>query len=145
MRYLKNSIYLALLLSFVFLIGCLSKPTSSIPKTNIEEELINSFNKTTKLQYPLYINTKIAGKTFWVYIATQKELLTINTASSIGGVIPEKIIKFLDITCQYDDSTFNLNYIFLKYSPEEKAKELDLFRKSVGGTSLYQDFTDTTI
>ncbi len=145
MPYLKNIIYLALIISLNFCTGC-SKPTApSLQKTNVEQEFLDSFNKTSKLSYPLYVNTKIVGKSFWIYIALHKELLTINSQSGVGGAMPEKIIKFIDINCRYETSAFNLDYIFLKYTEEEKTKEKDLLKKTVGGTSLYQDFTDTTI
>jgi len=111
----------------------------------VEKKFLDSFNKTTKLNYPLYTSTKISGKTFWIYIATEKELLTINCSPVTGGVTPDKNIKFLDINCQYENSSFDINYVFLKYSPEEKNKERDIFRKTVGGTTLYQDFTPTAI
>jgi hypothetical protein len=111
----------------------------------LEQQFVDSFKKTTNTGYNLNVNTKIVGKTFWIYIATDKDLLQISSISSMGGFMPEKIIKFLDIQCQYDNSAFNVNYIFLKYSAEEKAKERDLFQKSVGGTTLFQDFTKTTI
>lgn len=144
MPYLKNIIYPVLIADLLLFTGC-SRTPPPIAKTSTEEKFLKSFNKTTNLEYPLYTTTKIVGKTFWIYIATQKELLTINTTSAIGGVMPEKIIKFMDIKCRYENSAFNLDYIFIKSTPEEKAKEQDLFKKSMGGTSLYQDFTDTTI
>jgi len=84
-------------------------------------------------------------KTLWIYIATEKDLLTINAMGGMGGVMPDKIMKFLDLQCQYDSSSFLLDYVFLKYTPEEIAKERDLLNKKVGGTTLYQDFTQTTI
>ena len=67
MRYLKNSIYLALLLNIILFSGCSKKPPL-VEKTNIEQEFLNSFNKTSKLNYTLYTSTKIVNKTFWIYI-----------------------------------------------------------------------------
>ena len=147
-RYLKNSIktvQVLLIASLLLATSCSRKPASPLEKTSAEEKFLKSFNKTTKIEYPLHTSTRVVGKTFWIYIATEKDLLTINSTSGVGGVMPEKNIKFMDITCQYESSTFNLNYIFLKYSAEEKAEEKDLLKKTVGGTTLYQDFTDTTI
>lgn len=147
MRYLRNSINPALtvlLISSLFLSACARKLPPPA-KTNVEEKFLASFNKTAKLDYPVYTTTRTVGKTLWIYIATDKDILTINSSSNKGGVLPEKNIKFLDITCQYENSAFDINYIFLKYSPEEKEKEKDLFKKTVGGTTLYQDFTNATI
>lgn len=146
-QYLKNIIYPVLIANLLLFIGCSRTTASPVSKTSIEEKFLTSFNKTTSLGYPIYTNTKIAGKTFWIYIATRKELLTINTKSAVGGVVSEKIIKFMDIKCRYENSSFNLDYIFLKYTPEELTEEMKSFKKSIGGRSeaLYQDFTDTTI
>lgn len=145
-RYLKNSISLALILSSCFLGGCFKRPGAPAGKTNIEKEFIKSFTSTANVAYPLDIQTKIAGKTFWIYIATDKDILTLSPASSSGGLTPEKFIKFMEIKCNYDAGAgFALDYIFLKYSDEEKAQEKDMFEQSAGGTLLYQDYTDTVI
>jgi len=146
--YLKNSIKPALIaltisVGLPLITSCSHK--APVVETDVEKKFLDSFNKTTKLNYPLYTSTKISGKTFWIYIATEKELLTINCSPVTGGVTPDKNIKFLDINCQYENSSFDINYVFLKYSPEEKNKERDIFRKTVGGTTLYQDFTPTAI
>jgi hypothetical protein len=149
MAYLKNSIkpaLIALIISIGFsliTVGCARR--IPIAQTDLEKKFLESFNKTTKLNYPVYTSTKISGKTFWIYIATQKELLTINSTPVTGGVTPDKNVKFLDITCQYENSSFNINYIFLKYSSEEKHKDRDIFQKTVGGTTLYQDFAHAAI
>jgi len=145
MRYLKNLIYLALIANFLFSLGCSQKPPSTLESTSLEKEFLGSFNKTDKLGYPLDVTTKTVGKTFWIYIAAEKELLQISAMSGMGGFMPEKLIKFMDIKCQYENSAFNINYIFLKFSAEEKIKEQDMFQKSIGGSSLMQDFTYTTI
>ena len=147
-RYLKNLIKPALVFLLVNILissGCSRRPPGPLEKTDIEKKFLESFNETTKIEYPLHTSTRIAGKTFWIYIATEKDLLTINSSRGVGGVMPEKNIKFMDITCQYESSSFSLDYIFLKYTAEEKGKEKDLLKKTVGGTTLYQDFTDTTI
>jgi len=143
-RYLKNLIKPALVILLVNILissGCSPRPPTPLEKTDIEKKFLESFNKTTKPAYPLIASTRIFGKTFWIHIATKKDLLTINSSRGIGGVMPEKNIKFIDIKCQYESSAFYMDYIFLKYDPEEKAKQRDLFKKTVGGTTLYQDFT----
>ncbi|MFC1753640.1 hypothetical protein ACFL96_09655 [Thermoproteota archaeon] len=146
MQYSKNLISLALILSsLVISSGCTTKPPSDLEKSDIENVFLESFKTKSTLGFPVDINTTISGKTFWIYIATEKDILTISPASSMGGVAPEKIIKFLEVKCDYKDSYFVLDYIFLKYAEEEIAKEKDILKKSVGGTMLYQDFTDTTI
>ena len=145
MQYLKNLICLAIITNLLLFIGCSNKPPSLLEATSVEKEFLEGFNKTAKFEYALHTTTRISGKTFWIYIATEKDLLQISSISGTGGVMPEKIIKFLDIKCHYKSSAFNLNYIFLKYTSEEKDIERDLFRKTLGGTTLYQDFTHTTI
>ncbi|MFH1622340.1 MAG: hypothetical protein ABIA97_04380 [Candidatus Omnitrophota bacterium] len=145
MRYSKNLICLALIVNLLSFVGCAQRPPSPLEKTNLEKEFLESFNKTTKVEYPLYTNTKIVGKTFWVYIGTEKEIMQISSASGMGGFMPDKLIKFMDIQCQYENSEFNINYVFLKYSDEEKSMQQDVLRKAIGGTTLFQDFTNETI
>ncbi|MDD5617930.1 MAG: hypothetical protein PHG69_02450 [Candidatus Omnitrophica bacterium] len=146
--YLKNSIRPALIVLIIslglpFITSCSRR--APVAETDLEKKFAESFNKTTKLDYQLYTSTKISGKTLWIYIATEKELLAINSSPATGGVTPDKNVKFLDINCLYESSSFDINYIFLKYSPEEKTRERDVFRKAVGGTTLYQDFTRQAI
>ena len=148
MPYSKNLIKpaliaLAISIGFSPIIGCSRR--APIAKTDLEKKFLESFNKTARLNYPLYTSTKIVGKTFWIYIASEKELLTINSTPVTGGVTPDKSIKFMDLSCQYEDSSFYINYVFLKYSEEEKTKDRDIFRKSVGGQTLYQDFAPAAI
>ncbi len=148
MPYLRNSIkpaLIALIISISLPIITSCSRRAPIVKTDLEKKFLESFNKTTKLDYPLYTSTKIVDKTFWIYIATEKELLTINSSPVTGGVTPDKNIKFMDINCQYDNSSLNINYIYLKYSHEEKTKDRDIFQKTVGGTTLYQDFAPAAI
>lgn len=145
-RYLKNLISLVLILSSCSYGGCSRRPAASLETTSVEKDFIKSFTKTANVAYPLDINTTISGKTFWIYIATKKDIVTLSPASSTGGLTPEKFIKFMEIKCNYQaDSMFALDYIFLKYSEEEKAQEKDMFEQAAGGTLLYQDYTDTII
>lgn len=147
-RYLKNLTSLVLILSSCLSYGCSprSAPPPSLKTTSVEKEIVTSFNATAKIGYPLDISTTISGKTFWIYIATKKDILTLTPASSMGGLTPEKFIKFMDIQCNYQaESMFALDYIFLKYSEEEKTQNKNLFEQAVGGTMLYQDYTDTLI
>jgi len=148
MPYSKNSIKPALIVLIISIglssiLGCSRRVP--IPKSDLEKKFLESFNKTTKLNYPLYTSTRTVGKTLWIYIATEKELLTINSSPVTGGVTPDKAVKFMDINCQHENSSFNINYIFLKYRPEEKNKDRDIFQKTVGGTTLYQDFGNAAI
>lgn len=145
MRYLKNLTCLVLIANLFLFTSCAKKPATPPEATGLEKEFLENFKKTAQLSYALNSTARIFGKTFWIYIATDKELVQISTMSGRDGFTPEKIIKFLDIKCQYEDSVFNTNYIFLKYSPEERTKQQDLFQKNIGGSSLYQDFTETTL
>lgn len=145
MRYLRNLIYLAKIILIVNLIvfaSCSQRPPSPLGKTSIEEKFLNGFNKSARLEYPVYASTNITGKTFWIYVATEKDLWTFTGVSSVGGVIPEDIIKFSEIKCNYENSIFFVKYIFLKNPPEDKDR--DIFKKPVGGTSIVPDFTNET-
>lgn len=145
MRYLNNLTYLALIISLLLFTGCSKTPPSSLETTGLEQKFLENFKKTAQLDYALNANTKIIGKTFWIYVATDKELIQISATPAMAGFMPEKIIKFLDIKCQYENLVFSTDYIFLKYSPEEREKQQDLFQKTIGGSSLYQDFTKATL
>jgi len=147
-KFLKNSLFLFFALGALLVPACDKKAPPAPAGTGIEKQFKTSFSKAANVGYPLNLTTTITGKTFWIYIATEKDLLTLSPASSTGGVTPEKIIKFLEIKCNYlSDSVFALDYIFLKYSDKEKIEEKDLFDQPVGdgGTQLYQDFTDAAI
>ena len=145
MRYLNNLTYLALILSLLLFSSCSKPPSSPLETTSLEKEFLENFQKTAQLHYQLNANTKIVGKTFWIYVATDQELIQISAKTGMNGFMPEKIIKFMDIKCQYEESVFRSDYIFLKYSPEERKKQQDLFQKTIGGSSLYQDFTKATL
>ncbi|MFC1709066.1 hypothetical protein ACFL2J_03275 [Candidatus Omnitrophota bacterium] len=146
MRYLKNLICLALIANLLLLVGCSGKPSSPLEEaTTLEKGLLDNFKRTADLDYELNATTRITEKTFWIYIATEEDLVQISAVSGMSGFMPEKIIKFLDIKCQYEASSFGTSYIFLKFSPEERAKQQDLLQKTIGGSSLYQDFTSNTL
>jgi len=50
-----------------------------------QKKFTDSFSTSFTLDYPLYVNTEIVGKTFWIYVATEKPLLTVSSRSSVGG------------------------------------------------------------
>jgi len=144
---LKTSILLVLLfLNLYFFSGCQQKPqlSSEEKKSTIEQTLINSFLTNNKLNYQLDINTKIVGKTFWIYIATDQEIISLETQPS-EELLP-KIIKFIDVKSTFKNSNFTIEYIFLKNKPDEYSpflKNRDILQeKSLLGKELYPETTN---
>jgi len=140
----KHLLYLTIIAGLSIFTSC-SSPRAPLPKTNIENDFLEGFNKSIQPKYKLYATTKVVGKAFWIYIATEESILTLNSAQSIGGMAPEKKIKFLDINCQFKDSVFDVSYVFLKFRPEEIDKSKDILNESAGGGSIYPDYSDSTI
>jgi len=152
MRYLKNSTFLVLilLLNICYFWGCDKKESAPEEKSSIEQEFIKSFNDSHKLDYQTTPNTEIVGKTFWIYIATNQEIISAESRET--QTLPPKIVKFLEIECRYENSIFGIDYIFLKHKPQEyslyedkkeKKKNKDLLQeKSLAGKEIYPESTD---
>ena len=151
MRYLKNLIFLGLtLLSICGIWGCAQENLPLEEISPIEQEFINSFKTSHTLDYQITPNTKIVGKTFWVYVATDQEIVSLETQKT--QTLPPKIIKFLDIECNFENSILDIGYIFLKYKPEEYSlfedkkgdkKNRDILKdRSLAGKEIYPESTD---
>ena len=77
-RYLKNLTSLVLVLSCCIYFGCTPQPLPPREDvTDVEKDFIESFTTTQGLGYPLDVSTHISGKTFWIYIATQKDIMQL--------------------------------------------------------------------
>ena len=151
-QYSKNLTFLALLsLNFLAFGGCAQKKEIPEVKKPIEKEFITSFQANNKLNYQLDANTKIVDKTFWIYVATDKEIISLETQKSED--LPPKIVKFIDVKSDYKNSIFSIGYIFLKHKPEEYSlfqdknkKTQDILQeKSLSGKEIYPESTNTLL
>jgi len=116
----KNTICLVLSLSLLVSSGCTQRSALPRIKTDIERDFLKSFNATFKPSYPLYTSTKTVGKTLWVYIAVEKDLLTVYPGQKVTA---EKIIKFFEMNCDYESTMFDADYIFLNIPMKKKAEK----------------------
>ena len=81
----KNLLIYSLVL--IFIAGCsIEKPEISTTSP-IEAKLINAF----KDDYKLDITAKLVGKTLWVYIPVEYDILTFDRASTLFEI--EKTLK----------------------------------------------------
>jgi len=76
---LKNLIWLVLALSLLGVsTSCQkSKPTHSESQDDLAQLFLKSFRGTLKYDVPLYSNARLIDSTLWLYIAAEKEILTI--------------------------------------------------------------------
>ncbi|MCM8779702.1 MAG: hypothetical protein NC914_00930 [Candidatus Omnitrophica bacterium] len=134
--YLRNLTFPVLALGLSLCASCSQRPTSTEPQ-NADELFLKSFRSTLKFDTPLYANARLAGSTLWIYIATEKEILTLDRSPQ-QKESQEKI--FLEVKGEYSpDLNFKFYYsVYMIPKVPETA-----FKEEVSVTGVTENFTNT--
>ncbi|MCM8771386.1 MAG: hypothetical protein NC936_05970, partial [Candidatus Omnitrophica bacterium] len=132
-RYLKNLISLGLLLNLSLCLSCAKNPPLS-KQESPEEIFLKSFKGTLKYDIPLYANAKLTGKTLWIYIAQEKEILTIERTRRAQE---PTLRTYLDIKGDFDAENFKFYYCIYKMPPLPPTQ----FKEEPYSWGVTEDFT----
>lgn len=114
-RYLKNSVKSLLLIVSLssYFIGCSIEKQEKKTTTAVEEKLINIF----KENYKLDISTNLIGKTFWVYIPMEHDVLILDRASTLFNKERTQRFNVRYISGTYESKIFDFQF-YIDQNPE---------------------------